>query len=99
MKKNLHRNSYCHKYCHNWFRAIFGYSWNTFSDQIKAYLNSNPIIQNHISYVTEIEIDLAATGNEINNDIFVFAVEGSKTLVFLKWKLIQALIYTFFQEP
>ena len=63
---------------------FFWLGWNTFSDQIKAYLNSNPIIQNHIGYVNEIEIDLAATGNEINNDIFVFAVEGSKNTGLLK---------------
>lgn len=57
--------------------GIFWVGWNTFSDEIKASLNSNPIIEKHIGNVNEIEIDLAATGNEMNDDVFVFTVEGS----------------------
>ena len=57
--------------------GIVWVSWNTFSDGIKASLNSNPIIEKHIGNVNEIEIDLAATGNEMNDDVFVFTVEGS----------------------
>lgn len=63
---------------------FFWLSWITFSDEIKASLNSNPIIEKHIGNVNEIEIDLAATGNETNDDVFVFTIEGSKNTGLLK---------------
>jgi len=63
---------------------FFWLGWNTYSDEIKASLNSNPIIEKHIGNVNEIAIDLAATGNETNDDVFVFTVEGSKNTGLLK---------------
>ena len=63
---------------------FFWLGWITYSDEIKASLNSNPIIEKHIGNVNEIAIDLAATGNETNDDVFVFTVEGSKNTGLLK---------------
>jgi len=61
--------------------AIGGFAfwgWGVFADQAKEALNNNPVIQQHIGEVDEIELDFAATGEVEDEDVFVFRIEGSK---------------------
>lgn len=54
------------------------WGWGLFTDQAEAALNRNPIIQRHIGDIEDIDTDFVATGNEENEDVYVFRISGPK---------------------
>lgn len=54
------------------------WGYGLFTDQAKDALNDNPVIQEHIGEIEEIETDFTATGNAEGEDVFVFRIKGSK---------------------
>jgi len=49
-----------------------------FDDQVKAALQENPVVTEHIGTIQEAEMDLEGTGNAEGEDAFVFRLRGSK---------------------
>lgn len=58
--------------------GLGSWGWNMFEEQVVAALEENPVIQQHIGSITDIEIALEATGETEGDTVFVFRIEGPK---------------------
>ncbi|GAB4529761.1 MAG: hypothetical protein Tsb0020_46510 [Haliangiales bacterium] len=56
--------------------ATFGYF--LFVDQVEDELAENPVIQEHLGTIEELSIDLVATGEYEDDNVFVFDVTGDR---------------------
>ncbi len=56
--------------------ATFGYF--LFVDQVEVELAANPVIQAHLGTIEELGIDLMATGEYEDDNVFVFDVTGDR---------------------
>ncbi len=52
------------------------YGWNVFMGEVQATVDANPVVQEHLGVVQEVETDFARTGEEPDPDTFAFRVRG-----------------------
>ena len=59
--------------------GLGAWGWSEIKNQARAALNRNPVILEHVGSVSEIDLDLTATGEQAGADVFVFDVVGEKS--------------------
>ena len=58
--------------------GLWWHGWNVLADQSRAAMNRNVVILEHLGEVLDIEVELVATADQPNEDVFVFKAVGAK---------------------
>jgi len=64
------------------------FGWGLFTDQVRAVLDANPVVQEHVGVVEELEFEFEATGEYEDPDVFVFRVSGPRGSGLVSAKLV-----------
>ena len=61
------------------FIGLGAWGWSEVKSQARAAFNRNPVILEHVGRVSEVDLNLTATGEQPGADVFVFDVVGEKS--------------------